>query len=693
MSDFLFELGIEEVPVSDIKKIADQLEQKFTSKLNTRKITFKSIESAATNRRFMIHISALDEKAPDHEDQVQGPSNNIAYDKEGNPTMALEKFMESHDVAQSDLIEIETKKGTYTGIQKQIQGKQTKDILTHIIPEILRELQFSKTMVWNQSRTPFIRPIKNILAIINSQLIECQFAGITSSHLIYGHNLLSTEQQEIHSVKDYIEKLNHNFVMVRDDERRERIQNEIKDIEKELKATVEMDSESLDYYVYNNEYPVVFTGEFEEKYLSLPAEIISTFMKKEKKLMPIFDSEGNLLTTFMGVANIPDENKNVVHGNEKVIQATLEDAKFFWENDRQDDFIQLRDKLKNVLFQKDLGSFFDKTERLTDLTGFLAQATGHDDLKDKLKQASLYCKNDLVTRMVREFPSLQGVMGGLYLKENQYDENVWKTIYGHYLPRGFSDEKLENTGAGLLSISDKIDNITGFLHKGIKTSGSSDPYGIRRDANAIIKLCIDLELDFDLNALIQFTAENLFSYLKPEIEGDDTINLTLKIKELFKIRIENIFKENLNLKPDLIAAVMNDENLFVHNMYIRARAIQNMKDAASIEHLIILHKRLKNIIRDFEPYRITEKHLVEKEEKILYEIFRESKSRIEESILEHQYIPAVSIILEMKPVIDDFFDRVLVVAKDEKLKRNRIALLQNIDALLSKIADFSSILE
>lgn len=693
MSDFLFELGIEEVPVSDIKKIADQLEQKFTSKLNNQKITFKSIESAATNRRFMIHISALDEKAPDHQDQVQGPANNIAYDEKGNPTIALEKFMESQGVGQSDLIEIETKKGTYTGIQKQIQGKQTRDILTHIIPEILKELLFSKSMVWNQSRTPFIRPVKNILALLNGKLIECQFAGISSSHLIYGHNLLSTEQQEIHSVKDYIEKLNKNFVMVRDDERRERIENEIKDIEYELKATVEVDSEALDYYVYNNEYPVVFTGEFEKKYLSLPAEIISTFMKKEKKLMPIFDADGNLLSTFMGVANIPDENKNVVHGNEKVIQATLEDARFFWENDKQDDFVQLRDKLKNVLFQKDLGSYFDKTERLVDLTGFLAKATGHSDLTNKLEQASLYCKNDLVTRMVREFPSLQGVMGGLYLKENQYEEDVWKTIYNHYQPRGFSDEKLEHIGGALLSISDKIDNITGFLHQGIKTSGSSDPYGIRRDANAIIKLCIDLKLDFDLNPLIQFTAENLFSHLKPEDMGDGAVNLTMKIKELFKIRIENVFKENLDLKPDLISAVVNDENLFLHNIYLRAIAIQNMKDTASIEPLIILHKRLKNIIRDFEPYRISEKHLIEKEEKILYEIFKESKSRIEESILDHQYIRAVSIILEMKPLIDDFFDRVMVVAEDEKLKQNRIALLQKIDELLSKIADFSSISE
>jgi glycyl-tRNA synthetase beta chain len=693
VADFLFELGIEEVPVSEIKSITGQLEDKFISKLDTQKITFNSLESAVTNRRFMVHISGLADKAQNHEAQILGPALNIAYDKKGNPTIALKKFIESQGINKSDLIEIETKKGTYTGTQKKTKGKLIHDVLTEIIPEVLRELIFSKTMVWNKSRIPFIRPIKNILSLLNSQLIECRFAGVKSSNFIHGHNLLSADPLEIHSVKDYIEKLNKNFVMVRDDERREKILNEIKDIEEELNARVEVDSESLDYYIYNNEYPVVFTGEFEKKYLSLPSEIISTFMRKEKKLQPIYDSKGNLMKIFLGVSNIPDENKNVVHGNENVIQATLEDAKFFWENDKKDDFISLREKLKNVIFQKDLGSFFDKTERLKDLTGFLAHITQNADLTDNLGQASLYCKNDLVARMVREFPSLQGIMGGLYLKENQYDEDIWRTIYSHYLPRGFSDEKLEHLGAGLLSLADKIDNITGFLHKGIKTSGSKDPYGIRRDANAIIKLMIDLKLDFDLNPLIQFAAENLLSHLKPEKIDDDAVTLTLKIKKLFNIRIENVFKDNLNMKPDLISAIMNEDTLFIYTMYQRAKAVLSMKETTSIEHLIILHKRLKNIIKDFEPYSVAEEHLVENEEKILFDIFNQSKTRVEELILDHQYIQAGSIILEMKPVIDNFFNRVLVMAKDEKLKKNRIALLQKIDELLSKIADFSSIVE
>ncbi len=693
MADFLFELGIEEVPVSEIKSIAGQLKDKFISKLDTQKITFTSLESAATNRRFMVHISGLADKSQDHEAQILGPSLNIAYDKKGNPTIALKKFIESQGINKSNLIEIETKKGTYTGTQKKTKGKLTHDVLTEIIPKVLKELIFSKTMLWNKYRIPFIRPIKNILSLLNSQLIECRFAGVESSNFIHGHNLLSADLLEIHSVKDYIEKLNNNFVMVGDNERREKILNEIKDIEEELNARVEVDSESLDYYIYNNEYPVVFTGEFEKKYLSLPSEIISTFMRKEKKLQPIYDPTGNLMKIFLGVSNIPDENKNVVHGNEKVIQATLEDAKFFWENDKKDDFISLREKLKNVIFQKGLGSFFDKTERLKDLTGFLAQITRNTGLTDSLSQASLYCKNDLVTRMVREFPSLQGIMGGLYLKENQYDEDIWITIYSHYLPRGFSDEKLEHLGAGLLSLADKIDNITGLLHKGIKTSGSKDPYGIRRDANAIIKLMIDLKLDFDLNLLIQFAAENLFSHLKPEKIDEDAVTLTLKIKKLFNIRIENVFKDSLNLKPDLISAIMNEDTLFIHTMYQRVKAVLNMKETTSIEHLIVLHKRLKNIIKDFEPYPIAEEHLVEKEEKILFEIFSQSKTRVEELILDHQYIQAGSIILEMKPVIDDFFNHVMVKVKDEKLKKNRIALLQKIDELLSKIADFSSIVE
>ena len=693
MNDFLFELGIEEVPVSEIHSISEQLKEKFLSKLSKLGITAETSEVAATNRRFMIHISKLPEKAPDNEEQILGPSKKIAYDKKGKPAIPLKKFLESHQVKESDLIDIQTKKGEYIGLNRIQPGEKTVEILKEIIPAALRELTFSKKMVWNQTRIPFIRPIRNLLCLFNNQLIECQFAGIQSSNLIQGHSLLSTDPQVINSFKDYFEKLNKNFVIVREEERKEKIFSEIKEIEEDLEVTVEIDSELLGYYIYNNEYPVVFTGEFDRKYLELPQEIISTFMIKEKKLQPVYDNQKRLINTFIGISNIPDENKHVARGNEKVIKATLEDAKFFWEKDREDDFLLLREKLKDVVFQKDLGDYFDKTERIATLVEFLARITNKNHLADSLIEAARICKNDLITRMVREFPSLQGIMGGLYAKAAGVEDDIWKTIYGHYLPKGFSDEYLDHLGACFLSIADKIDNITAFMKKGIKTSGSTDPYGIRRDANAIIKTAIDKKMDFDLNELIRFSVETHCAHQIKKDSEKEIMELSKQIREYFQTRIAMVLKDYLHIKADLVNAVMNSHILNTHLIFTRARDVSNMRHTDSIQHLIILHKRLKNIIRDYPSYNLSEELITENEEKILFEIFKESKAQIEESIINHQYIKACSTLLEMKPVIDDFFDNILVMAKEEEIKKNRISLLQRIDELLSKVADFSILVE
>lgn len=690
MPDFLFELGVEEIPVSEIANISNQLNSLFLAGLKEQGIGFKSQESGATNRRFMIHISGLDDQAPDKEEQILGPPKNIAFNDKGKPTTAMKKFLESNRADISAAIEIETKKGLYTGLVKKTEGDKTAHILGTFIPGILKSLSLSSSMVWNESGVPFIRPIKNILALFNNKLIDFQFAGIHTSNFVQGHSLLSSEPLQINSFREYIIHMNKNFVLVKPDERREKILGEIKDIADELDVKIDINEDLLDTFLYNNEYPVVFLGEFDRQYLELPPEIISTFMISEKKLHPVFSNNNTLLNIFIGVSNIPDENKNVVRGNERVIRATLEDAKFFWDNDRKDDFLSLREKLKNVVFQKDLGTFHDKTERLEKLIEFLADITGYSRLTEKLQEAARHCKNDLVTRMVREFPSLQGIMGGLYLKEMKTDQEIWKSIYGHYRPKGYSNENLDHAGAALLSITDKMDNIIGFIQRGIKTSSSKDPYGIRRDANAMIKIIIDFKMDFDLNDLIEYGIDQFDNVLPSK---ENAADLLTKIKAFFVSRVENIFREVFDIGADLLRAIMNDDSLFVSSLFLRARDVAAMRETESIDHLIILHKRLKNIIKGSEPCRFSEDLLVEKEEKILFDIFRESKTKIEEAIINHQYIQACSTFLEMKPIIDNFFDKILVMAKDEKIKDNRLALLQHINDLLSKIADFSLIVE
>jgi len=689
MSDFLFELGVEEVPVSEIPTILDQLNKKLQDRLTKEFVAFKYVEAAATNRRFMIYINQINPKADDTEEQLKGPAKRIAFDEQGNPTIALSKFMEFNNVELADLKEVNSPKGPYMVIERRAEGRPTLEILKGILPQVLGELTFAKTMVWNTSRVPFVRPVKNILALLDNQVVECEFAGVRSSNKTFGHILLSEDFFTVKSFKDYCELLAKNFVIVREDERRKKIVDEITDIEEEYNANIKPDTAMLDDYVYNNEYPVIFHGEFDRKYLELPSEIISTFMIKEKKLLPVYDKKNILMNIFIGVSNIPDENKFVKRGNERVIRATFEDARFFWDKDRKDDFIALRENLKNVMFHKGLGTFFEKTDRLFTLVNYLVKQTKEEHLAEPLQKAALYCKNDLVTRMVREFPSLQGIMGGLYLKETGAEENIWKAVYGHYEPKGYVKVRLEDLGAGLLSIADKIDNITGFISQGIKISSSKDPYGIRRDANAIIKVITEFKLGFDLKALIHLAAGHFVS------GGEAHEALVKTAVDLFLSRVENIFKDILKYRYDVVNAILNipSERLNVYRLFVRCYGVSKVANSDAILHLVSLHKRLKNIVKNAQRCVVSEDRLIEKEEKILFDIFKETKTKIEASIVNGEYVEACSQFLEMKPVVDNFFEKVLVNAEDEGLKQNRVGLVQRMDELLSQIADFSLIVE
>jgi len=691
MGDLLFELGVEEVPAHSVADILVQLRNQFHAKLSQYLVPYRDIDKAATHRRFMIYITGIPDRTQPRPETILGPAKRSALDERGHPTLALKKFVQFNKVKMNEVVEIQTPKGLYMGIERINEGEKSDQIMRSIIPEILAAITFPKTMIWNDSRVPFIRPIRHLLVLFNNRPLEIEFAGVKSSNRSTGHLLLSDGYFEVKSFKDYIQYLNKNFVVLKENERRQKILADVHDIEEDLDGRVAIDEPLLEYYIYSNEYPVVFNGRFNVKYLTLPPEVISTFMIQEKKLMPVFAADGKMLNAFVGVSSIPDENNKVRQGNERVIQATFEDAQFFWDMDGKEDFFSLRQNLKNVMFQKDLGSYYEKSERLLSLIELLVRETGNDALLDPLLKAASHCKNDLLTRMVREFPSLQGIIGGLYLKERNEPEAVWKAIYGHYQPKGFVGEKLDDLGSGLLSICDRIDSIAGLISRGIKITGSKDPYGIRRDANAIIKIVIDFRLNFNLQTLIDVAAAN-FSKKDAELK-----KIRLTLGDLFHVRIENNFREILKFRYDVVQAVMSgsgsDGSLNVYEIFLRAEAVANMVESPHIDALMALHRRLKNIIKDAGSHPFSESLLQDKEEKILFDVFRESKERIGDHIRQHEYLLASSDFLEMKQVIDQFFDKVLVMVKDDDLRCNRLALLQRIDELLSQIANFSIIVE
>jgi glycyl-tRNA synthetase beta chain len=687
MADLLFELGVEEIPAHAVSGIRDQLQGLFSDRLDQLGVSHGEIECAASNRRLMIHVTKLPEKTASRQETVLGPAKRIALDEHGLPTVALKKFCEFNKVKFTDVVEIETAKGSYLGIARIAGGEDTAELISGCIPEVLSGLTFNKTMVWNESRVPFIRPIRNILALFNNKPLAVEFAGIKSGNKALGHLLLSDSFFEVNSFKDYVQGLVKNFIILKEEERKGKILAEIKDIEAELEGRVPIDDDMLEYYVFSNEYPVAFSGSFDAKYLVLPPEIIATFMTHEKKLLPVYDRDGKLVNSFVGVANIPDENKKVSRGNEKVIRATFEDAQFFWEMDRKLDFFSLKPLLKNVMFQKELGTYLEKVNRLASLVDLLVNETHNGPLRDKLQKAAFHCKNDLLTKMVREFPSLQGIMGGLYLKEAGEDDLVWKAIYGHYQPRGLTDEKLNDLGAGILSIADRMDNIAGFVGKGIKISSSKDPYGIRRDANAIIKIIVDFELALDLGPLIRLAVLN-FSKKESDLQRDGET-----IRELFQSRLENCLKDFWRFRYDVVNAVLGRDSLLVLDSFLKAAALTKLVESGLVEPLAAVHRRLKNIGKGFARCNFSEGLLKEKEEKILSDVFKESKPRIDDLIIRKNYLQASSEILEMKPILDRFFDKILVMDENESRRNNRIALLQRIDELLSGVADFSLLVE
>ena len=687
MADLLLELGVEEIPAPAVGAIRDQLRDLFLARLDQDGISHGAVECAASNRRLMLHVAQIPEKTPSKEETVLGPAKRIALDERGLPTVALKKFCEFQKVKLADVVEIDTPKGKYLGITKVGGGGDAAELLAAAIPAVLGQLTFPKTMVWNESRVPFIRPLKSIVALFAGRTLDVEYAGVRAGNRSPGHLLLSDAFFEVNSIKDYFEGLARNFILLHEEERKAKILAEIREIEEDLECRVPCPDDMLDYFVYSNEYPVVFSGRFDEKYLTLPAEIITVFMTQEKKLLPVYDAGGKLTPHFVGVANIPDENGKVSRGNEKVVQAAFEDAQFFWDQDRKEDFFALKNLLKNVLFHKELGTYHEKVERLAGLVDFVINETRQDALRSQLHKAAFHCKNDLLTKMVREFPALQGVMGGLYLQAAGEDPVVWKAIYGHYRPKGLSDEKLDDLGAGILSIADRMDNITGFIARGVKVSSSKDPYGIRRDANAIVKIIADFGLAMDLAPLIRLAALNFAR------NDADLQQIHKSVRELLAARLEAYLKDVARCRYDVVNAVMVQETVAVHDKVLKAQAVTRLVESGMAEPLAALHRRLKNILNNSERAPFSEVELKEKEERILSDVFKEAKPRIDGLILKRDYAQASSEILEMKPIIDAFFEKILVMDKNPILRKNRIALLQRLDELLSAVADFSLLVE
>jgi glycyl-tRNA synthetase beta chain len=678
MNKFLFELGLEEIPAGMIPKALDQMCDSCEKLLEESQISFESLQRFTSPRRLAFLMEGLPDSQLEREEVVLGPSQSVAYDQDQKPTKALEGFARKGGVAVTDLQVVDTAKGQYVSYRKTIPGKPLIEILQGILPKVLTSISWPKNMYWKESRFRFIRPLRWYLALLNDVTLSFEFEGIQASNITRGHRFLGEAMVKVRDGDHYLDNLRENYVLAVPQERRAKITREIKQVVPDgLHALA--DPELVEMVVHLNEYPTVVCGGFDQKFLKLPQEVLVTVMRHHQKYFSVIDDQDQIQPYFLTVVNTHGDPEGKIRGgHEKVLKARLEDSAFFWKADRQQTLKDRVEQLHQVVFQEKLGSYHAKTDRVRKLCAELAKG-------EHLDTAALLCKTDLTTDMVREFPELQGVMGGLYARDEGYPEEVCQAIGEHYKPVSLEDESPASDLGALLSVADKLDTIVGCFAIGIVPTGSSDPFALRRHAQGLIKVLFDRKLDWSLRWLVE-RAQETFS---EELEDQ---KITDTLMDFLEGRVRHIFQEK-QVAYDILNAVLAVDIQSVYDAFRRAQALAEIKDQPDFEALAIAYKRTKNILakQSMDLPEVNEATLVDSEEHALFDAYIKIRPDVEESVNEGDYDAALRKIASLRETVDLFFDKVLVMTDDETLRNNRLRLLGDISQLFLSIADISEI--
>jgi glycyl-tRNA synthetase beta chain len=684
--EFLLEIMTEEMPPSHIPIALDQIRSGFMVEMAAHKIFFikKQPKVFGTCRRLIL-VADLAEKQPDREEAVIGPPKAAAFDPEGGPTRAALGFARSRGADVRDLEVVETEKGEYIAVKTRVAGRPTAEIL--ILPavwtRIITTMTFPKAMRWGDNPLRFTRPIKNLLCLWNGKALPVEIGGLTAGDRTTGHRLHSPSFFTVSSFAEYSGELKSRKVVIDFQKRKKIIQTQMAKKLAPLEADVFHDQELLDKMAWDVESPLVVLGSFPREYLKLPIEVLSTAMKKGQNLFSVVRGKRQI-PYFLGVADAAKDGKSLIRkGNERVLVARLEDARFFWEEDTKLPMKERSAGLADVIFQEKLGTYEDKASRLKKNVSYLADKLAKPNLKSHLAEAASLCKVDLITDMVREFPSLQGQVGGLYLKKERYPEAVWKTVYEHYLPAGAVDSLPSGLAGTILSMADKLDSIVGVVGLGVEVTGSRDPFGLRRNALAVCRIILEKNLDF-----------SFFRLLDKVYKGyGDLLDLTHKdvrhyCQEFFKGRLQHLFEQQ-GYRYDLVNAALAPGLENILHVKGRIRALDGLKESPDFEPMILIAKRVNNILREQPRYKINPELLKEKQERDLHTSLEIVRQNIRPLLNKGEFARAQKMIFRMKSTIHTFFDEILVMAEDRKLRRNRLALLQGISDLLYRIADYS----
>ena len=679
--DLLFEIGAEEIPAGFMPNILGQLKQLAETKLNDAHLPFESIATYGTPRRLALIVKGLADTSAEISERHKGPSASIAYDADGNATKAAIGFARGKGLDVADLVV----EDGYIYAETKTAGVPAKDIVTDMLPQLITGLNFPKSMHWGNLDAKFVRPVRWLVALLDEEVIPVEFATVKSGNVTRGHRFLGADEITIKNAASYVETLKENFVMVDQDARRELISKQLHDIAASKNASIVWDDDLLEEINYLVEWPTALCGGFEESYLALPDAAIITPMKDHQRYFPLVDQNGKLLPMFLTVRNGSDHSIEVVQaGNERVLRARLDDAKFFFNEDRKKPLIDRQDGLTKIVFQEGLGNLADKTERLLKLGRVFGEECGlHEDAAVVLERATELAKTDLTTGMVTEFTELQGVMGKEYALLDGESEEVAEAIFEQYLPR-FAGDVLPQTEAGkVLSIIDKVDNIVATFSRGLIPTGSQDPYALRRQTIGILNILLGSEWNISLRPIFKASMELL------NVAADKQEELLNQVEEFFTLRLKNIFLDR-EVPHHVIDLLLSNNELSVADAEGLVNALLANRIDENVE-LVQAYTRMYNLVKDVEYTGVNSDLLKEDAEKALFEAASKASEASLAAWEANDYTAVVAVPATLVPAINKFFEDVMVMDKDEAIKANRLQLVRLAYSVMAIIGDISAL--
>ena len=683
--EFLLEIGTEELPAGFMVPARESLLDLFTRALDSARIAHGRIETFATPRRLILSASDVAAAQASREIERTGPPYDSAYDGKGNPTKAAIGFARSQGVEVTDLIVVETAKGKQVAVRKMDQGLPFPQVAAELLPDLIQRIAFPKTMRWMDLDVRFGRPIHWMVALFEGKVVPFTIGNIQTGDHSRGHRFINPGDFSVTSLEDLRSGLESRGVIIAPEQRRGAIEEQIKKLAAQEGLSVFDDPSLLDEVTFLVETPYPVMGQFPEEYLELPASILITCMKKHQRYFSLQGSEGRITNRFIAVNNTPVRDPAVsVAGHQRVLKARLEDARFYFREDRRTPLFDRLDALNGVVFHSKLGTAYEKVERFTYLARKLAEQLAPDKT-DLVNRAALLCKCDLETGIVYEFPELQGIIGSYYAKMDGEPPEVATAVREHYLPAHAGDRLPEGIVGALVSIADRMDTITGCFSVGLIPTGAADPYALRRHALGIIQIVIQLDQPLDLDWLIAEAMEAV-----SEKRTRDADQVRADIKDFIRTRFVN-FHTTRDFALDVVEAAVRARFDDLSDARRRVEALEQWKNREDFDAIMIGFKRVVNILKDTQFGDLSENLLTEEAERNLYQVFKDVEKRVSPLIEAGDYVKALEIIAELKPPIDALFEQVMVMVDDEKIRSNRLALLGQIAGLFAPIADFSFI--